>query len=276
MKNSDVCLKPWTFSKLFHPKVVTMVKGWTPDRSTSAVIMVLIMCLKNSWSKTVYMDRYGDCFHGGPMEIEDESYTIKAHGGDAYDTLKCEITFKSVKEDKLCLSFKDFFINKCDVKLTAYSEKSASGTAMGTYTCRTPDIPDRVCSEGRYLTVLMSKQELSHEGYNFLLEVRKYSDNGIDAYIVSISVIVGVIVAVIVIIILTAVIIVCCCCKNSHPFNSSFRQKSSASCRTAYTDIPVQPSAPPLPSEDPPAYTEHPPPYSSSDAQQSTEQNAFV
>lgn len=82
---------------------------------------------------SVYMDRYGDCFHGGPMEVADESYTIKAQGGEAYDTLKCEMTYKSGNNERLCLSFKEFFISRCDVKITAYSEKSASGNAMVTF-----------------------------------------------------------------------------------------------------------------------------------------------
>ncbi|XP_053376930.1 uncharacterized protein LOC123528933 [Mercenaria mercenaria] len=223
-----------------------MVIGWGVDRSTSAIIVILFICLEKSWSETVYMDRYGDCFHGGPMEVDDESYKIMAQGGDAYDTLTCEMTFKSLKNDRLCLSFTSFHIRKCDVKLSVYSEKSASGNAMGTYTCHTGGVPDMVCSDGKYLTVLMKKQELSHEGYDFVMMLREYSQtdafaDGIDAYIVSISVIVGIIVAVIVVVILTAVVIVCCCCKNRQ-FNTPYRQKSSASSRTAYTDVPVQPT----------------------------------
>ncbi|XP_060586536.1 uncharacterized protein LOC132742204 isoform X2 [Ruditapes philippinarum] len=231
------------------------------------------------------MDRYGDCFHEGIMEVEQESYNIMAQGGAAYDTLTCEMRFKSMKDDRLCLSFSSFMITKCDVKLTVYSDKDSTGSPLGTYNCHTESTPDMVCSEGKYLTVLMKKRELSHDGYDFKLVLRQYSDtdafaDGIDAYIVSISVIIGIIVAVIVIVILTAVVIVCCCCQNRQ-FNMPYRQKSSASSRTAYTDVPVQPTAPPLPVEEPPAYSEHPPPYTCSEIspsapQHSTEQKAFV
>jgi len=61
---------------------------------------------------------------------------------------------------------------------------------------------------------------------------------GIDAFIVSISVIIGIIVGVIVIVVLTAVIVVCCCCK--HRDFSVRRQKSYTSTfRTGLTEVPV-------------------------------------
>jgi len=48
---------------------------------------------------------------------------------------------------------------------------------QGSYGCDTTGMPDKVCSDDRYLTVLMKKQELSHEGYSFLLELRIYSNS---------------------------------------------------------------------------------------------------
>jgi hypothetical protein len=83
----------------------------------------------------VYMDRYGDCFHEGMMEVEQESYNIMAQGGAAYDTLTCEMRFKSMKDDRLCLSFSSFMITKCDVKLTVYSDKDSTGSPLVKFSC---------------------------------------------------------------------------------------------------------------------------------------------
>lgn len=61
---------------------------------------------------------------------------------------------------------------------------------------------------------------------------------GIDAFIVSISVIIGIIVGVIVLVVLSAVIIVCCCCK--HRDFTTRRQKSVTSgYRSGMTEVPV-------------------------------------
>ena len=76
------------------------------------------------------MDRYGDCFHDGIMEVEQESYDIMAQGGAAYDTLYCEMRFESMKGESLCLSFSSFMITKCDVKLMVYSGKDSLGSPM--------------------------------------------------------------------------------------------------------------------------------------------------
>ncbi|KAL4226091.1 hypothetical protein ACF0H5_014079 [Mactra antiquata] len=242
------------------------------QRSLSAFFVLAILDIKQVWTESVYMDKYGDCLNEGPKSVEDEPYLIYSQGGEPYDTLRCQMTFKSSKDDRLCLSFKELAILRCDLKVYAYSDEFASNNhLMGTYSCQTDDNPIPVCSEGKYLTVLMVKRELSHDDYNFILEIREYSQRdafaeGIDAFIVSISVIIGIIVGVIVIVVLTAVIIVCCCCKNRKHGGTSFRTKSYASSRaTDYTNVqPIQPSAPPL--EDPPAYSENPPPYCSTEA----------
>lgn len=241
---------------------------WKSSRVQLNALILILASIVELCAETVYMDRYGDCFHEGPFEVENESYIIRSSGGEPYDTLMCAMTFKSLKDDRLCLHFKTLDIRRCDVRLSVYSEKDASGTAMVTYSCHAPDLPQMVCSHGKYLTVLMRKKELFHGGYDFTLEVAEYRPRdafteGIDAFIVSISLIVGIIVGVIVIVIISAVIIVCCCCKKTRSVFTS--QKSSSTRTTGYTDIPViQPSAPPL-LEDPPAYTESPPPYTDSE-----------
>ncbi|WAR25774.1 hypothetical protein MAR_011478, partial [Mya arenaria] len=97
----------------------------------------------------VYMDRYGDCFHDGPIEVE-ESYTILSQGGEAYDTLTCQMTFKADKGSRLCLTFRSIRIDNCGVNLHVFSKESSNDKVL--------------------------KRELSHEGYNFKLELRIYSE----------------------------------------------------------------------------------------------------
>ena len=89
-------------------------------------------------SVSVYLDRYGDCSRGTyfPVNANDE-FTILSHGGEAFDTLRCEITFKSEADDRLCLHFRNFFISRCDVKLEVYPEQSASGKVLVS-TCTVP------------------------------------------------------------------------------------------------------------------------------------------
>ena len=76
------------------------------------------------------MDRYGDCFRDSYISVKDEQYTILSQGGEPYDTTVCEMVFKSEKNDRLCLSFKEFTINRCDLHLDVYAEQSAAGTAI--------------------------------------------------------------------------------------------------------------------------------------------------
>ena len=46
---------------------------------------------------------------------------------------------------------------------------------QGSYSCHTGDVtPEPVCSKGKYLTVRMRKDELSHDGYDFNIELRQY------------------------------------------------------------------------------------------------------
>lgn len=76
------------------------------------------------------MDKYGDCFRDGPIEVEDDSIVIQSQGGEPYDTLFCEMRFKSVLNDRLCLSFESLEINRCDLNLHVFQEDSAAGTAL--------------------------------------------------------------------------------------------------------------------------------------------------
>ncbi|XP_052779321.1 uncharacterized protein LOC128216716 [Mya arenaria] len=227
-------------------------------------VLILVSVWPHCDAETVYMDRYGDCFHDGPIEVE-ESYTILSQGGEAYDTLTCQMTFKADKGSRLCLTFRSIRIDNCGVNLHVFSKESSNDKVLGSYGCKMADTPNSVCSDDRYMTILMKKRELSHEGYNFKLELRIYSEgdaftDGVDAFIVSIGIIVGIVVSVIVLVVLAAVIIVCCCCKNRQ--SGFYRQKSAASGRTGTTDVILEPTAPPLP-EDPPAYADIPPPYTS-------------
>ena len=61
--------------------------------------------------------------------------------------------------------------------------------------------------------------------------------DGVDAFIINISIIVGIVGAVMVLMVLVAVMIVCCCCKRGRPVFG--HQKSSASIRTAATELPT-------------------------------------
>ena len=47
----------------------------------------------------------------------------------------------------------------------------------GSYNCYTEDIPKTICSDGRYLTILLNKKELSHDGYDFSLELREMTQS---------------------------------------------------------------------------------------------------
>ncbi|KAH3828076.1 uncharacterized protein LOC127832689 isoform X2 [Dreissena polymorpha] len=237
-----------------------------------SLVTMVTMCLPFplSLAKTVYTDRYGDCFHGGPIEVEEE-YTIVSRGGDAYDTLNCEMTFKTQTNNRMCLSFKEVEIKRCDLSLNVYASDSSKGAPLSSVNCHSrddPDLPQTVCSSSNYLTVKMRKQELSRDGYWFKLELKIHSKSdyfaeGADVYVVGFSTVVGVIVGVIALVLIAAIVIVYCCCK--HRELTISRKKSRTSCRTGLTDVPIlEPSAPPI-RDEPPAYHDIPPPYSASE-----------
>lgn len=241
---------------------------WVPD-CTKTVLQFLLLKLFLSpiYATKVYLDRYGDCSRETYIPVKaNEEYSILSHGAEAFDTLVCEISFRSEQNDRLCLHFRRFYISKCDVKFEVYSEQSASGKALGSYNCHTDDIPTSVCSNSRYLTILFKKKELSHDGYDFSMELREMTQSdafgeGLDAFILSIGVIIAIIVGVIIIVVVAAVAIICCCCKNKHQYR---RTPKSASGRSGQERVPVEPTAPPFPADDrPPSYTDSPPPYSS-------------
>ena len=48
---------------------------------------------------------------------------------------------------------------------------------QGSYNCHTDDIPTSVCSNSRYLTILFKKKELSHDGYDFSMELREMTQS---------------------------------------------------------------------------------------------------
>ena len=62
---------------------------------------------------------------------------------------------------------------------------------------------------------------------------------GLDAFILSIGVIIAIIVGVIIIVVVAAVAIICCCCKNKHQYR---RTPKSASGRSGQERVPVEPT----------------------------------
>jgi len=81
------------------------------------------------------MDKYGDCFRGSIIEVEEEAVTIRSTGGAPYDTLICEMNFKSMMNDKLCVSFEQLDIERCDLTLTVFPEQDSSGHALVSNLC---------------------------------------------------------------------------------------------------------------------------------------------
>ena len=98
--------------------------------SSAAIVIGNCMVNQSLLLFLVYMDRYGDCFKETYISVKGEEYSILSHGGEAFDTLVCEISFKSEQDDRLCLHFRRFEINKCNVNFEVYSEQSASGAAV--------------------------------------------------------------------------------------------------------------------------------------------------
>lgn len=243
-----------------------MVIEWTL-LSLGAIVLVE----GDYMARKVYMDRYGDCVRDGPFEVDRDKINIYAQGGEPYDTLVCELVFKSAHNDRLCVSFNSLNITSCDVRLSLFAEQSSQGHAIASYDgCHLSRVvPDTLCGKGRYITITMTKTRLSHDGYNFSLELREYTQgealaDSVDAYIVNISTVIGIIVAVIVVLVLVAALIVYCYCKTQR-FGLSQGQKYGSSVQNGEIDVPViEPTAPPLLDYEPPAYCENPPPYTDS------------
>ncbi|XP_069118150.1 uncharacterized protein [Argopecten irradians] len=209
-------------------------------------------------ASTYYFDKYGHCAATDPILIDDEQHTILAKGGEAYSTLQCDLSFKASRNDQLCLHFMTYNIENCDVELFVYDKDSSSGSFMNKFTCESE--AHSVCSSGRYMTLLLKKRRLSSKLYNFELVVREKSESdvfmdGLDAFVLSIGLIIGIIIGVVCLIAVLAIIIVCCCCKRKASQGRVYRKapKAASECESFQTNVnPVQPSAPPLPESNPP------------------------
>ncbi|OWF43536.1 uncharacterized protein LOC110459596 [Mizuhopecten yessoensis] len=205
-------------------------------------------------TSTYYFDKYGHCASTDPIVIDDEQHTILAKGGEAYSTLQCDLSFKADRNDQLCLHFITYSVDNCDVELFVYDKDASSGSYMNKFTCGS-DVHS-VCSSGRYLTLLLKKRRLSSKQYNFELVVREKSESdvfmdGLDAFVLSIGLIIGIIVGVVCLIAVLAVIVVCCCCKRKASQGRVYRKAPKAASegepfQRNVNHHPVQPSAPPL------------------------------
>lgn len=142
-------------------------------------------------TKQVFMDRYGDCYHDGPFQLQNDAVlSVYALGGAAYDTLICDISFKSQENYRICVSFKGVEINRRDVSLTVFNGNSSMESIMGIYNHLLSHEPETLCTNGMYLTLVMKKDVLSHDGYNFSLGLKSLKQDdafkdGVDAFIIS-------------------------------------------------------------------------------------------
>ncbi|RUS83827.1 hypothetical protein EGW08_008408 [Elysia chlorotica] len=120
---------------------------------------------------------YGHCQRSWkPFDLDDDVYTLKSTGGnDAYNSMKCSMTFRAPSEYGICLTFKDVKITRCDVTIEIHNSKSDGNTepAWRTLSCY-EDVPSPMCTSNRYVTVTVSKTRFSHyDGYEFEIEVEK-------------------------------------------------------------------------------------------------------
>lgn len=220
------------------------------------------VCLREVTTDTVYFDKYGHCERTDPFDLADEDYTLKPVGGGfAHETMICTIRFKAPSKFGVCLTFEEFDIKDCNVKLKIYRTSTASGTPWRVLDCYDSK-PSQMCTSERHVTVQVAKDKLnSNQGYTFEIEVEKsnsVSEEGV--LIASIGVFVGIIVGVVVLIaILSFTILYCCFKRRDH-------RKKKDNSSTVEEETLVEPSAPPpepnLYPQLPHAYPNHsPPPY---------------
>ncbi|KAK3605841.1 hypothetical protein CHS0354_002478 [Potamilus streckersoni] len=236
------------------------------------------------------MDKFGDCERDDYITVGEDVYRILSEGGKfVFYSLNCQMTFKSLNDLRLCISFRQLSIVRMDVNLRIFDGPGATGKPMKVFDSSSE--AEMVCSTDKYMTIQLSKKELSKEGYTFDMELRERTNSdafadGIDAFMMSVGVIVGLIVGVIVLVVIIAGLLIYCCCKKKarhqgRKYRHTPKPDSSEQSKVpAFTsNQSVEPSAPPFPSVhefnasfhgnqgcavgQPPIYTEHPPPYSS-------------
>ncbi|KAL5013301.1 hypothetical protein ScPMuIL_007571 [Solemya velum] len=268
---------------------------WPNKTGRYATVVQIILTLWNAAvaGSEMYMESYGLCTDQKIYYVDGDSYTIYSGSGEnsySFSSSSCTARFETQREDRLCLIFRRFSIKDCHIKLEIYFGNSPSGALAEKFSCR--DNPESICSSNRFLTLQLKKDSTRNVDYDFELEIRErtYSDaftEGIDAFILSIGVIIAIIVGVLVVIAVLAVIVVYCCCKRQQVSGRMTRHSRKTS-STYVSTTRLEPSAPPLitnsgrlnedgipscyiseqeplsdfhPMELPPPYSPSPPPY---------------
>ncbi|XP_046372642.1 uncharacterized protein LOC124146412 [Haliotis rufescens] len=245
-----------------------------PDYVNVIFGLICVNLLIGAQAVTVYMNEYAHCIKKD-FTLDGEKYTVNAKGGNfRHETLVCDLTFRARSAHAICITFDEFHINDCTVKLKIFDKNTSSGRSWRTLTCE-DDSPKQMCTGARYVTVQLTKEKLNkNKNYNFQLHIQESDSSftGEDVFFASIGIFVAIIVGVIVLIIIIAVAIICCCCKKKK------RERGPQYQATSTAPPPqVQPSAPPAPTVQtdyfanqnmypaiPPQYhpSEAPPPYS--------------
>ncbi|KAL3851980.1 hypothetical protein ACJMK2_015669 [Sinanodonta woodiana] len=267
-------------------RVIHYLANWS-----SVLILFLHLNLQTVAASTVlYMDKFGDCERDDYIAVDENVYRILSEGGNfVFYSLNCQMTFKSLNDQRLCISFKQLSIKRMDIYLNIFDGPGATGKPMKVFDSSSE--AEMVCSTDKYMTIQLNKKELLRDGYTFDMELRERTNSdafadGIDAFMMSVGVIVAIIIGVIVLVVIIAGLLIYCCCKKRarHQGRKYRHTPRSDSCQqpkvSAFTsNQPVEPSAPPFPSllefnasfhgnqgcvvgQPPPVYTEHPPPYS--------------
>ncbi|XP_046568475.1 uncharacterized protein LOC124276858 isoform X2 [Haliotis rubra] len=245
-----------------------------PDYINITIGFICVNLLIGAQAVTVYMNEYAHCITKD-FNLDGEKYTVNAKGGNfRHETLICDLTFRARSGHGICITFDQFHINDCTVKLKIFDKNTSSGRSWRTLSCG-DDSPKQMCTGARYVTVDLTKEKLNkNKNYNFQIHIQESDSSftGEDVFFASIGIFVAIIVGVIVLIIIIAVAIICCCCKRK-------KRKRGPQYQATSTSPPpqVQPSAPPAPPVQtdyfanqgmyppiPPQYhpSEAPPPYS--------------
>lgn len=254
--------------------------------------VIFVLPILTVAQEVLYMDKYGNCNMGGYYTIGEDAVKLKARGGAAYTAKICKIKFRAERDEQICIIFDKYDV-KDRVNLMVYDDKKSSGNPM--YSFGPQSSPSPFCSSGRYLTLVLDKDNYMSTNYQFELRIMEESQtdfvNGLNGFVMSIGVIIAIIIGVVVLITVFAIVIVCCCCKTSgnqydqHGGMKMKRQSGTPQANTNQRPV-IEPSAPPLhevhyghdgyqsvPIQDgftavhepPPAYTAEPPPYSTTD-----------
>ncbi|KAK3792954.1 hypothetical protein RRG08_060649 [Elysia crispata] len=219
------------------------------------VLTLLWLKLPTASCETVYFDKYGHCQRSWkPFDLDDDVYTLKSTGGnDAYNSMKCSMTFRAPPDYGVCLTFEDFDIKRCDVTVEIYNSKSDTETAWRTLSCF-ENVPSPMCTSSRYVTVKVSKARFAHyDGYEFEIEVEKSNSvSGDRVLFASIGIFVGIVLGVVAFIaILAGVVLYCCYLQTRRQANPAQARGSEKGAGQSSEDrcqqeTLIEPSAPPV------------------------------